>query len=114
MTALREDRLDAVFAALADPTRRGIVSRLTRGEATVGELAAPYPMSVQSISQHLKVLENAGLVSRSRVRQTRPCRLEAAALQEAVSWIDEARQVWSDRLDRLEAHLQQLAQADPS
>jgi len=99
-------RLDVVFAALADPTRRGIVSQLTYGEATVGELAAPYHMSVQSISQHLKVLESAGLISRGRVRQTRPCRLETAALQEAVSWIEAAREVWADRLDRLDAHLQ--------
>ncbi len=105
MIATDDPRLDLVFAALADPTRRGIVSRLSQGEATVGELAVPYPMSVQSISQHLKVLENAGLISRGRVRQTRPCRLETAAMQEAVSWIEAARQVWSDRLDRLDAHL---------
>jgi len=99
-------KLDILFAALADPTRRGIVSQLTHGEATVGELAAPYRTSVQSISQHLKVLENAGLISRGRVRQTRPCRLEAAALHEAVSWIEAAQRVWADRLDRLDAHLQ--------
>lgn len=108
MIATGDDlRLDVVFGALANPTRRGIVSRLTHGEATVGELAAPYRMSVQSISQHLKVLENAGLISRGRVRQTRPCRLEAAALQEAVSWIEAARREWADRLDRLDARLQQ-------
>jgi DNA-binding transcriptional ArsR family regulator len=108
MTALAEQRLDLVFAALADPTRRGIVARLTRGEATVGELAAPYRTSVQSISQHLKVLETAGLVSRSRVRQTRPCRLEPTALDTAMSWIEDARQLWSDRIDRLDEHLDQL------
>jgi DNA-binding transcriptional ArsR family regulator len=105
MTALTDPGLDTVFAALADSTRRGIVSQLTQGEATVGQLAAPYRMSVQAISQHLKVLENAGLISRGRLRQTRPCRLEAAALDEAVDWIGTARQVWSDRLDRLDAHL---------
>lgn len=112
--AIAEDRLDAVFAALADPTRRGIVAQLTRGDATVGELAAPYRMSVQSISQHIKVLETAGLVSRSRVRQTRPCRLEATALGTAVSWIEEARHVWSDRMDRLDDHLRHLHHDEPA
>ncbi len=107
MIATHEAPLDLVFAALADPTRRGIVNQLTRGEATVGQLAAAYPMSVQSISQHLKVLENAGLISRGRVRQTRPCRLEPAGLVVAESWIETAQAEWSGRMDRLETHLQQ-------
>ena len=98
-------RLDAMFAALADRTRRDIVARLSEGEATVKELAAPYAMSLQAVSQHIGVLERCGLVSRSRHRQTRPCRLEPRALEAAVSWIEESRLAWVDRMDRLEAHL---------
>ena len=103
-----DERLDAMFAALADRTRRDIVARLSRGEATVNELAAPYAMSVQAVSQHIGVLERCGLVSRGRHRQTRPCRLEPAALEAALSWIEESRRTWSDRMDRLEAHLTQV------
>lgn len=102
---LDEDQLDAMFAALADRTRRGIIARLTQGEATVGELAEPYDMSLQAVSQHIRVLQHAGLVSRGRERQMRPCRLEPAALQTAASWIEENRRLWSERLDRLETHL---------
>ena len=101
-------RLDAVFAALADRTRRDIVARLSEGEATVGELAAPYAMSLQAVSQHIGVLERCGLVSRGRHRQTRPCRLEPQALETAVSWMEESRRAWADRMDRLEAHLAHL------
>jgi DNA-binding transcriptional ArsR family regulator len=109
MTAtLDDDRLDAVFAALADRTRRGIVARLSEGEATVNELASPFAMSVQAVSQHIGVLERCGLVSRGRHRQTRPCRLEPEALETAVSWIEESRHTWADRMDRLEAHLSRL------
>ena len=109
MTAtLDDERLDAVFAALADRTRRGIVARLSEGEATVNELAAPYAMSVQAVSQHIGVLERCGLVSRGRNRQTRPCRLEPEALATAVSWIEESRRTWAERVDRLEAHLARL------
>lgn len=104
-TALQEDQLDVMFSALADRTRRAIVARLTKGEATVNELAAPYDMSLQAVSQHIRVLQEAGLVSRTRHRQTRPCRLEPEALDTAVSWIEENRRIWSDRMDRLEDHL---------
>jgi DNA-binding transcriptional ArsR family regulator len=101
-------QLDAMFAALADRTRRGIVARLSEGEATVGELAAPYAMSLQAVSQHIGVLERCGLVSRGRHRQTRPCRLEPQALEAAVSWLEESRRVWAERTDRLEGHLARL------
>ena len=94
-----------MFAALADRTRRDIVARLRNGEATVNELAAPYAMSMQAVSQHIRVLERCGLVSRGRYRQTRPCRLEPAALETAALWIAESRRVWAERMDRLEAHL---------
>lgn len=105
MATINDEQLDATFAALADPTRRDIVVRLSRGEATVKELAAPYAMSLQAVSQHLAVLERCGLISRGRHRQTRPCRLEPKALEVAVSWIEESRQAWAERMDRLEAHL---------
>ncbi|MGY1747074.1 ArsR/SmtB family transcription factor [Blastococcus sp. SYSU D00695] len=109
MTVVEDDeRLDGVFAALADRTRRDIVARLSRGEATVTELAAPYAMSLQAVSQHIRVLERSGLVSRGRERQTRPCRLEPGALETAVSWLEESRRTWTGRMDRLEAHLARL------
>ena len=108
---LSDDDLDAMFAALADPTRRSIVAHLTHGEATVNELAAPFAMSVQAVSRHIQVLERAGLISRGKHRQTRPCRLEPEALRTATDWIDHQRQVWSERLDRLDQHLNDL-QAD--
>ncbi len=100
-----EHDLDAMFAALADPTRRSIVVRLTQGEATVNELAEPYAMSLQAVSRHIQVLEHAGLISRSRHRQTRPCRLELDAFRTATDWIDDQRKVWTERLDRLDQHL---------
>ena len=105
---LNDERLDAMFAALADRTRRDIVARLSKGEATVKELAAPYSMSLQAVSQHIAVLERCGLVSRGRHRQTRPCRLEPEALEAAVSWIEESRRAWDERMDRLETHLAHL------
>ena len=105
---LPDDQLDAMFAALADRTRRDIVARLSKGEATVNELAAPYSMSLQAVSQHIGVLERCGLVSRTRHRQTRPCRLEPQALLAAVSWIEESRRAWAERMDRLEVHLADL------
>lgn len=105
MATIDDERLDATFAALADPTRRDIVVRLSRREATVKELAAPYAMSLQAVSQHLAVLERCGLISRGRHRQTRPCRLEPKALEVVVSWIEESRRAWAERMDRLEAHL---------
>ena len=103
-----DERLDAMFAALADRTRRDIVARLSRGEATVKELAAPYAMSMQAVSQHIGVLERCGLVSRGRHRQTRPCRLEPEALAAAVTGMERSRRVWAERMDRLETHLAQL------
>src|ERR1700712_2274428 len=105
---LDDERLDAVFAALADRTRRDIVARLSAGEATVKELAAPQAMSLQAVSQHIGVLERCGLVSGGRPRQTRPCRLEPQALDTAMSWIEDSRRAWTERMDRLEAHLARL------
>ena len=108
-----DERLNAVFTALADRTRRDIVSRLSEGEATVKELAAPYAMSLQAVSQHIRVLQRCGLVSQGRHRQTRPCRLEPAALETVASWIEESRRAWAERMDRLDAHLARLqAQED--
>ena len=103
-----DERLDALFTALGDRTRRDIVARLSSGEATVKELAEPYAMSMQAVSQHVRVLERCGLISQGRHRQTRPCRLEPAALETALSWIEESRRTWSDRVDRLETHLARL------
>src|SRR3954447_12855088 len=94
------------FAALADPTRRAILSRLRDGEATVGQLAEPFPVSVQAISRHLKVLEQAGLIARGRHAQARPSRLQGAALKSAADWLASYRQFWEDSLDRLEEHLE--------
>jgi DNA-binding transcriptional ArsR family regulator len=107
---LSDDELDAMFAALADPTRRSIVAHLTKGDATVNELAQPFAMSVQAVSRHIQVLERAGLISRSRHRQTRPCRLELDAFRTATDWIEDQRRVWSERLDRLDQHLTDLQQ----
>ena len=112
VVTIDDERLDAMFAALADRTRRDIVARLSRGEATVKELAAPYAMSMQAVSQHIGVLERCGLVSRGRHRQTRPCRLEPEALAAAVSWMERSRRVWAERMDRLETHLAQLQDGD--
>lgn len=107
-STIEDERLDAVFTALSDRTRRDILARLSVGEATVKELAEPYAMSMQAVSQHLGVLERSGLISRGRHRQTRPCRLEPAALEAALSWIEESRRTWADRMDRLEARLADL------
>src|SRR5919206_4016168 len=107
-TTVEDQRLDALFTALSDRTRRDIVVRLSAGEATVKELAERYAMSMQAVSQHLRVLERSGLISRGRHRQTRPCRLEPAALEAAASWIEESRRTWSERMDRLETHLARL------
>jgi DNA-binding transcriptional ArsR family regulator len=102
------DQLDATFAALADPTRRAIVAQLARGDASVGELAAPFAMSLPAISKHLKVLERSGLITRSRQAQFRPCHLERAALDGAAGWIEENRRIWSERFDKLDRHLREL------
>lgn len=102
------DTLSATFAALSDPTRRAILSRLAQGETTVTELAEPFDMSLPAITKHLKVLERAGLVSRSRDAQRRPCRLEAAPLREATDWIAAYSAFWEESFDRLEAYLTEL------
>jgi len=101
-----ENQLDAVFTALAHPARRAMLAQLSKGDATVGELAQPFDMSLPAITKHLKVLERANLISRSKSAQWRRCRLEAAPLKTASSWIEEQRKVWEARLDRLEDCLQ--------
>ena len=108
MTTLADDTLSAAFAALADPTRRAIVSRLARGDATVTELAAPFAMSLPGISKHLKVLERSGLISRGRDAQFRPCHLEPEQLDVATDWIVENRRIWTERFDQLEQHLKRM------
>ena len=110
---ISEERLDAAFAALADPTRRAILSRLARGDATVSELAAPFAMSLPGVSKHLKVLERSGLISRGRDAQFRPCHLEVDALDQTLDWISMHRQIWDERFDKLDAHLRDL-QAGPT
>ena len=102
------DPLSSTFAALADPTRRAILARLATGEATVNELAEPFEMTLQAVSKHLKVLERAGLISRGRDAQYRPCRLESAPLDSAIDWVEEHRHVWQQRLDLLETHLRNI------
>ncbi|HET8872918.1 MAG TPA: metalloregulator ArsR/SmtB family transcription factor [Gaiellaceae bacterium] len=99
------DHLDSTFAALADPTRRAILRRLAQGEASVNELAEPFPMSVQAVSKHLKVLERAGLVTRGRSAQLRPARLAGAPLKEAVDYLETYRQFWQESFDELEKRL---------
>jgi DNA-binding transcriptional ArsR family regulator len=99
------DELSRTFAALADPTRRSILSRLAEGEATVTELAAPFAMSKPAISHHLKVLEGAGLIVRGREAQWRPTRLQTEALDDAVAWMQARKRTWNARMDRLDAHL---------
>ncbi|HEX6683507.1 MAG TPA: metalloregulator ArsR/SmtB family transcription factor [Candidatus Limnocylindrales bacterium] len=97
-----------MFAALADPTRRAILERLAAGEATVNELAGPFPISLQAISKHLKVLERAGLISRGKDAQWRPCRLEPAPLKEVAAWAERYRQHWEQRYEQLDDYLQRL------
>lgn len=107
------DSLSTVFAALADPTRRAILARVAEGEASVTELAKPFKMSLPAVSKHLKVLERAGLIARSREAQWRPCRLEAKPLQEVADWVGQYRQFWEERLDRLEDYLRELQAKEP-
>lgn len=102
------DTLSATFAALADPTRRAILAELASGDRSVSELAAPFDMSMPAISKHLRVLEKAGLVSRTRDAQRRPCHLEAAPLKEVVDWAEHYRARWEQRLDRLDEYLKEL------
>ena len=105
---MQSDSLSTIFAALADPTRRAILARLAEGEASVTELAEPFAMTLPAISKHLKVLERAGLIERSREAQWRPCRLRADPLKQASSWIDQYRQHWEEKFDRLDQYLQEL------
>jgi DNA-binding transcriptional ArsR family regulator len=107
------DPLSTTLSALADPTRRAILARLTRGEASVGELAAPFSISQPAISKHLKVLERAGLIRRGREAQWRPCRLEAAPLRDVANLLENYRRFWEENFDRLDAYLETLQKGDP-
>ena len=106
------DHLSITFGALADPTRRAILARLTKGEASVTELAKPFDMTLPAISKHLKVLERAGLITRSRDAQWRPCRLKAQRLEEAADWVERYREFWEQSLDRLGEHLREMQRRD--
>jgi DNA-binding transcriptional ArsR family regulator len=108
------DQLSATFAALADPTRRAILARLVQGEAPVKELAEPFKMTLPAVSKHLKVLERAQLIERSRHAQWRPCRLAPEPLKEVADWVDRYRVLWEDRFDRLEDYLSELQRISPS
>jgi DNA-binding transcriptional ArsR family regulator len=108
-----EDPLSTTFAALADPTRRAILARLIAGETTVTELAKPFKMTLPAVTKHLKVLEGAGLISRSRHAQWRPCRLDAGPLRDVAEWVEPYRRLWSDRLDRLSDYLRDLQASPP-
>ena len=105
---MRAERLDGTFAALADPTRRAILARLMAGAASVTELAEPFQMSLPAVSKHLKVLERAGLITRGREAQWRPCRLEADPLKEVADWVEGYRRFWEERFDRLDDYLREL------
>ena len=105
---MKEDQLSSTFAALADPTRRAILARLATGEASVNELAQPFKMTLPAISKHLKVLESAGLIVRSRKAQWRPCRLETKPLKEVASWVEHYRNIWEQRLDQFDEYLLEL------
>lgn len=105
---MHQDRLSATFAALADPTRRAILARLAKGECSVNVLAEPFDMSLPAVSKHLKVLERAGLIARSREAQWRPCRIEPRALKDVDDWLERYRRMWDERLDRLDDYLSTL------
>jgi len=106
------DQLDLTFAALADPTRRAILSRLAEGEATVNDLAEPLPISLPAVSRHLKVLERAGLIARGREAQWRPSRMQAEPLDDAMEWMQSRKRTWEARMDRLDAHLRAKGDSD--
>jgi DNA-binding transcriptional ArsR family regulator len=108
------DQLSLTFAALADPTRRAILARLAQGEATVNEIAEPFPMSLQAVSKHLKVLENAGLITRGRTAQWRPCQLRAAPLADVTDWLETYRRFWQTSFDRLTDHLEKIQKGTTS
>ncbi len=107
---MQTDRLSAAFAALADPTRRAILARLSEGEASVNELAAPFAMSLPAVSKHLKVLERSGLISRSQEAQWRPARFEPRGMKAIADWVEQYRQFWDASFDRLDAHLEAVQQ----
>jgi DNA-binding transcriptional ArsR family regulator len=109
---LPDDPLSITFAALADPTRRAILARLSSGEASVNDLAAPFEMSLPAVSKHLKVLERAGLITRGREAQWRPCKLKAEPMKQATDWLEEYRKYWEESFDRLEAYLEELQQTE--
>jgi DNA-binding transcriptional ArsR family regulator len=106
--SMAADQLSSVFGALADPTRRAILARLATGEATVNELAAPFPVSLQAISKHLKVLERAGLIARGKEAQWRPCRLDPGPLRDIAQWMEQYRRFWDERYDQLDDYLREL------
>jgi DNA-binding transcriptional ArsR family regulator len=108
------DRLSVTFAALADPTRRAILARLSTGETSVNELARPFAMSLPAVSKHLKVLERSGLIARGRAAQWRPCRLKAAPMKDAVDWLERYRRFWEESFDRLEEYLKELQSRKPT
>ena len=109
---MQTDRLSNTFSALADPTRRAILARLALGETSVTELAEPFRMSMPAVSKHLKVLERAGLITRGREAQWRPCRIEAQALKPVDDWLENYRRLWEERFDRLEVYLRELQAKD--
>lgn len=109
---MQSDSLSAILSALADPTRRAILERLSRGEATVNEIAAPFDISLPAVSRHLKVLEGAGLISRGRDAQWRPCRLEIDALKNVDDWLDDYRRFWTGSFDKMDAYIAQLKKKD--
>jgi DNA-binding transcriptional ArsR family regulator len=111
---MQSDRLTETFSALADPTRRAILARLSIGEASVNELAEPFKISLPAISRHLKVLEKAGLITRGREAQWRPCKLDAAPLKEIASWVDTYRRHWDARFNKLEDYLKEIQAGDPN
>jgi DNA-binding transcriptional ArsR family regulator len=111
---MASDRLSVIFGALADPTRRAILARLAEGDATVTEIAQPFDISLPAISRHLKVLENAGLISRSRSAQWRSSSLQVAPLKEATDWMERYRQFWDVNFERLDAHLKRIQQQQPT
>jgi len=112
LNTMTADHLSATFAALADPTRRAILARLASGDASVTELAEPFEMSLPAVSKHLKVLERAGLIARSRDAQWRPCQLEARPLKDAADWIEHYRRFWSESFDRLDQYLEDLKEKE--
>ena len=109
---MQADHLSATFAALADPTRRAILARLAEGDATVTDVAKPFPVSLPAISRHLKVLERAGLISRSRSAQSRPSSLRAERLREATAWMETYRELWESRMERLDTHLRKIQKGE--